>query len=787
MGHAAGRLRAVTPPSQETVEVCSQCDFHAHRTTFKLPRERERRRKMNSIQLRFTILSFFASLLLTAVPLNAQTNAANAHLTGMLLDSSGAAVGDVRITAQPEGQSGAPVSSANSSADGHYVLSVPPGRFRVRFERPPFTARDATLNFTAGENRVLDLQLHLEPLSSSVIVTAQAEPALERDTTAPVTVITRDEIDRRQAVTITDALFFAPGISIGRNGPQGGLASIFLDGGNSSFTKVLIDGTPVNEPGNAVDFSNFTLDNIDKIEIVHGAESSLYGSDAVAGVIQLFTHRGATRIPEFSMFGEGGTFNTGRGGGELSGLLGAFDYSAAASYFQTEGQGPNNTFRNRTLSGNFGYAFTNTNQIRLALRNNTSNAGIPGQTLFDAPRLYQINDLHDFSANARWDFSSGTHWHHQLSGAESYHHQISANPVASFPGDFTFADTFQYNRASVNAQTSYLLPKFGVTLGYQNEIENGFVSYLNVGHIRRNNQGGFLDVRYRPHSHVSIDLGLRAEANGNFGTRVVPRAEAAVTLRFGTGFWGDTRYHVFYGQGIKEPRFDQSYGFDPCFPGNPTLKPEQSKTWSTGVEQKLAGDRAKISADYYSNRFYDMVSFAFCFPGKPCPATPPAGCGFGFGNFFNTDLARARGTNISAEVRPLRWLMIAGNYSYADTLVIASPNTSDPALLPGNRLIRRPPHSGSLTINTAFRGLNLTLAGYFTGVRTDSDFHFLNLTRNPGYARFDVAASYDFRHGVSLYAHANNVFDKQYQEVLGYPALGRDVRVGMKYRFSGRD
>jgi len=98
-----------------------------------------------------------------------------------------------------------------------------------------------------------------------------------------------------------------------------------------------VDGTPVNEPGNAVDFSNFTLDNIDKVEVVRGAESAIYGTDAVAGVVQVFTHRGTTRTPEVSVFGEGGTFGTGRGGAQVSGLLGNFDYSAGGSYFGTDG------------------------------------------------------------------------------------------------------------------------------------------------------------------------------------------------------------------------------------------------------------------------------------------------------------------------------------------------------------------------------------------------------------------------------------------------------------------
>jgi len=756
---------------------------------------------MNTTFLQKLFLSLLPAFAFCSSSL-AQADVPDAHLVGTLLDASGAGVGGVRVITQLEGVSDARVWTATSSADGVYALTFPAGRYHVQFVRSPFVSRDFVLDFTANQQRTLDLKLQLERLSDNVVVTAQAEPTLAQETTASVTVITRDEIAARQSVTLPDLLLFVPGMAIGRTGPEGGSASVFLNGGNSSYTKVLVDGATVNEPGNAVDFSNFTLDNIDKVEVVRGAESALYGTDALAGVIQVFTHRGTTRTPEFSLFGEGGSFSTGRGGGQISGLLGAFDYSAATSYFQTEGQGPNNRFLNRTLSGNFGYGFSDTNQVRLTLRNNDSDAGIPGQTLLLPPNLDQRNALHFFSSSARWNFTTGPRWRHEISGAESYNREFSSNRLADFfdvgdpfctplspaavPAitcDFPYPDVNnKYNRSSLYTQSSYVLPTFGATAGYQYEVENGYVSALRLSHSRRNNQGGFLDFRYLLHPRVSLNFGLRAEANANFGTRVVPRAGASLALRLGKGFFGDTRLRAFYGQGIKEPRFDQTFGSNACFPGNPSLRPERSKTWSVGLEQKLASDRVIFSADYFSNRFYDIVSFESTAP------PPGSGCGF-FGTFFNTDLARARGVNLSAVARTIRWLSIAANYSHDDSRVLVSPNAFDPALIPGNRLIRRPPNSGSLTMNAAFKRLNVNLAGYFTGVRTDSDFLFvgLNLTRNPGYSRFDLATSYSLGRGVSIYARATNLLDKSYQDALGYPSLGRDVRVGMNYRFAGRN
>jgi len=710
---------------------------------------------------------FLFALNLQAAP---QSQNPNAHLAGTLSDPSGAPIGEVQIVAQPETPSSPSIVTA-SGGDGLYSLNLPPGRYRLRFVRASFAVRELSVTLSSSESRVLNLHLDLERLAVSVIVTAQSLPVSAQQTTAPTDVISRETIDERQAVSLPELLEFSPGIAVGRTGPFGGTASIFLNGGNSAFTKVLVDGAPINPPGSAVDFSSVTTENIDKVEVVRGAESALYGSDAVSGVIQLFTHRGETRIPAFSVYSEGGTLSSARGGTDLSGLLGKFDYSGAFAYFQTDGQGPNDYFVDRTLSGNFGYSFSDSNQIHVSLRNNTSDAGIPGQTLLLPPDLAQSYAQRIFSASGRWNFSSGHDWQHQLLGTESYTRQR----------DFSsgFATILDFNRAAVNPQSSYVTRNFIATIGYQYEVENGGINYVNPGHLRRNNQAGYLDFRYTPVSRLTLDLGGRVEANDSFGTRVVPRIGGSYLLHYGKGFWGDTRYHAFYGQGIKEPRFDQTFGTDPCFPGNPELKPEASKSWTTGIDQKLASDRWKVSANYFYTRFYDIVSFA--------GGAVTSSCQFGTGTYFNTDLAYARGVNLTSEFYPRKWLLLRGNYTYDDTRVVKSPNAFDPALQEGNHLIRRPVNSGSFGLNAAYARMNWNFIGYFSGVRTDSDFLGLGLKRNPGYARFDMAANYDVRRGLFLTARVINLFDKQYQDALGYPALGRYYMLGLRYGVRGHD
>jgi len=711
---------------------------------------------------------FSLAVLAIGISLQAQTNSSEARLSGKLTDVSGYAVPGVQIIAQLESASNSPGVSVASNDGGAYVLLLPAGRYRIHFQRASFVPRDFVVDLAHGENRTLDLHLAIEPLSENVVVTANTQPLEIDRTPAPVDLITRQEMAERQAVSLPDLLATQTGVSLARTGTIGGLTTLFIDGGNSSFTKVLIDGTPVNIPGGDFDFSNLTLDNVDKIEVVHGAESAIYGTDAMSGVIQIVSHRGMTRIPEINLFAEGGSFSSARGGAQVSGLLGRFDYSAAGSYFHTDGQGINDADLNRGFAGTLGYRFTDTNQVHLSVRSNSSFAGAPGQTLlgpaFTDPSAFY--DLQQLSANLTWSFQTGEHWSHQFSGMESRYYSISGfPPFGNFPN--------QANRAGGLAQSTYSFRRGAATAGYQYEVEN-----VASARARRNNQGGFLDARWAPISRLTLSAGGRAEANANFGTRVVPRVGAVLALRYAKGFVGNTRARIAYGQGIEEPTALESFDTDPCSPGNPNLRPQRSRTFHAGLDQYFDADRFRVSATYFANEFRDLITSV---PGTR------GGCPFGSIMFLNTNRARARGVNFSTTARLTRWLSLNGNYSFDDSRVLQSSTAGTGFQQPGDHLLRRPVNSGNVWLNAGYRRFNFNVNAYFTGVRTDSDFDGLGLTRNPGYARFDIATSCLLTRGVSFYGRVTNLFDKQYQETIGFPALGRDFRLGLNYRFSGRN
>lgn len=708
---------------------------------------------------------------LSPIPATAQAKSA-ATIRGNLTDPSGAAVVGAAILAEPVGSANGAAVRAVSRADGSFALTLDPGTYGLIIEHRAFARVEREFTLSPGEARTWDVRLELERLSSSVVVTASAQAETTEDVPVPVDIITKQDIEERHEIFLLPMLQSAEGVSIARLGPFGGIGSLFLDGGNSYYTKVFIDGAPINVPGGALDFSNLTLDNVEKIEIVHGASSALFGSDAMTGVIQIFTHRGDTKTPVIEVEGDGGMFETGRGSARISGVEGLFDYSAGVAYFDTNGQGPGDYFRDTLLSGNFGWTFSDTDTLRLALRNTSSDAGQPGQTLLAsvpfAVNFGQHTDLHDFSTNLTWELQPSEHWDNQLLGSESRFKVSEGSPAFVTP-------TSKFNRADLEDRLSYRFPGGGVTAGYVFEVENGPVDH-------RHNQAGYLETRYKVGRRWNLVAGARAEANSFFGTRVVPRVGASYALRFGNDFWGATRLRASYGKGIVEPEM---------FPADctPILKPEQSTTADAGIDQYFASDRVRFSVTYFHNDFRNIVSFeAVNDPAKQnCPAF--------FGSFINTDKARAYGSNASFEAKVARWLKFMGNYTYDDSRVVSSPNATDPALFPGSRLLKRPLHSANLVANANFRRMNWNLAGIYVGRTADSDFlsTFMNgvctgpcIKTNPSWVRWDLANSINLGHGVSTIARVENLLNRHYESSVGYPGLRLNYRLAVKYVW-GRD
>jgi outer membrane cobalamin receptor len=690
-------------------------------------------------------------------------------ITGVVTDASGAAVAGATISVKPVVDPSATPIVTRSREDGTFSLDLAPGTYRASVERESFAkaTQDFTVAATAAGTE-LKLRLQLATQSASVIVSDSLNPEQATQAVSRVDVITSQNLDDLQQNSLAPALTTQPGAALSRLGRYGGVTSFFLDGGNSNFTKFLVDGVPMNQPGGAVDLSDLDTANLDKIEVVHGASSALYGSDALSGVVQLFTHRGTTEIPIITAEGDGGTFGTGRGLLSISGLLAQrFDYSASGTYFSTDGQGVYDQYKDTGLSGNFGYKVNDANQLRLTVRSDNSYADQPGQVIDPGfPYIGQNARLLNVYTSASWDSQISDNWQNHLIGTEAYNRGYYA----------PYADQEQYNRAGFEDNLSYLFRNGGATVGYMYEVENGWPG--GPPHRRRNNMAGYAEVHYNFTPRFNVVVGARAEDNAQFGTRVVPRVGGSYTLRYGNETVGATRIRSSYGEGIKEPSLAQSFSEDPCFMGNPLLDPERSKTFSAGIEQLFASNRVKFSVDYFHNQFYDIVSFGFD------PTVTPT-CPFGSGNYYNTDKARAFGANSSIEAKVTSWFTITGNYSYDNSKVLLAPNATDPSEIAGNRLFLRPLHAANLIFNARWKRTNWNIAGTYVGRRADSDFLGYGLTSVGSYVRWDFAAMVPIHYGFAVTTRVENLFDRQYQDAIGYPALGRSYLLGMRYTWGG--
>jgi iron complex outermembrane receptor protein/vitamin B12 transporter len=288
-------------------------------------------------------------------------------LAGTVVDSLGARVAGASVTLLRDGVTSA---DAKSGSDGTFSFaSIAPGRYQVTATTQGFTPRtSAPVYVGAGARESVEVALEIGPLQQDVVVTAEAGGVLQTRTGAPVTVIDGSTLDALNKPDVLEALRLVPGSQIVQVGQRGGATSMFLRGGNSNFTKVLIDGMPANDIGGGFDFSQLDTAGIDRIEVLRQTNSVVYGSDALTGVVSITTRRGSSRIPELEYAVDGGNLATVRNSIALGGAVKRFDYFSQYSYFTTDNHTPNSGYHRGTYAGRFGAALGNGTNLKGTLR-----------------------------------------------------------------------------------------------------------------------------------------------------------------------------------------------------------------------------------------------------------------------------------------------------------------------------------------------------------------------------------------------------------------------------------
>lgn len=712
-------------------------------------------------------------------------------LVGSVRTSDGLALPGVAVVLESAGAE----RRVTTGPDGSYRASpIPAGTWSLRVDAPGLVLRDPVTVDVAGAEVRRDLVLAPAPVRERIVVSATRGEAALGSLGVAADVLDRERIEERAAPSLLPLLQDVPGVASARSGQTGQQGSVFLRGGESRFARVVVDGVAVNQPGGAYDFGTALPFELERLEVVRGAASSLYGSDALAGVVSLETRRARPgEAPSLRAEAEGGSFDWQRFAAATAGAHGELDWSAGAQRLTTDNDAPNSRFEQTAAALSAGARLDPRTEARAVVRYEGSLTGTPGPTAYGRPDLdasFERSDL-VLAASLR---RSGPSLTHQLQLGYARTDQLSRNPEDSgcfvpagegVQGAYPFCDFpnpegFQNltDRLAAGYQADLALgSRHLLSAGAELEHETGELGNRAEELIEpeRTNFGVYLQDRVLVGSRAYLTLGGRVERNGSYGTHAVPRAALAVRLRDGEDA---TTLRASAGMGIKEPSFFESYGESFFARGNPDLDPERSTTFDLGLEQRLFASRLRAVVTCFHHDYRDQIAYTVLdfttFEGS----------------YVNLAHTRAQGIEAALEARPLPGLALLGQYTFTDGEVLDSPSDFDPVYAEGRALLRRPAHQASFSAQWSAGRIGAGATLVYVGERADSDFVGLGLANDPGfrspaYTRLDARLRVRVVDELEAYLVGENLTDAEYQEVLGYPAAGRSLRGGLRLRVGG--
>ena len=703
--------------------------------------------------------------------------AAAAEIKVKVVDSRQASVSGAQVILL---NNNTPVSTQATGADGVASFQNSSSASRVRVLAPGFAPAESAL--PGGQRDNFTIELQVAPVAQSVVVTATRSLVPTESSGADVSSLSAAQLEAMQPVSAGDALRFLPGAVVNASGQRGGIASLFVRGGDSRYNKVIVDGVTVNEPGGTFDFGVVPMTQTERLEFVRGAQSTLYGSDAMSSVVQTWSSEGHTRTPELKFGADGGNYDTAHGYLSLAGARGRFDYNFFGDQFNTEGQGINDDYSNSLQGGNIGVALNNRVALRVRARHSNSYTGVQGEWKFNGAELEPPDDnqyqrQNNLLASADLTITGPSGWQHRFTGFEYHHQRDNVNGLnADRIFDSPFDSVANMNRSGVEYEGNYLQRRWAqATVGYQFEDENGFAGdnlFPPLTHGLRLNHAVY-GQELLTLGRLSVVAGARFVHNATFGNKGVPRVALGFQALKGGDLFSGTRFRFSYATGIKEARLEEAFASGPFIVPNPNLKPEENRAFEAGFQQEFLSGKYALTGTYYNNLFRNQIDFSILdfttFVGQ----------------YVNVNQSIAHGAEVELKGRLTSRLSLDAGYNYSSTQILDQPFAFDSLHAPGSPLLRRPKHSGSLLFNYLGKRWGANLGGSFVGRRPDSDFLGFNVDHAAGYARVDVGGWYAFTTRITAYANLENALNHYYEEVVGYPALGANVRVGMRFRIGG--
>jgi vitamin B12 transporter len=707
------------------------------------------------------------------------------HITGTVIDQSGAPV--PRVLIEIKDVKGPVVASSLTDQQGRFAFDLADGSYTLNASASGLASIEHLSLDVSAISRPIRLTLAIASIHESIVVTATRTETPLTQVGSNTTVIRGDDLQKGGFISAAEVLRRVPGLAVAQNGSYGQLTSVFMRGGESDYAKVLIDGIPANDPGGSYNLANLSVASIDRIEIVRGPQSALFGSDAMAGVIQIFTRRGTSEglEPRPDIAVEGGSFATLRYQAGIGGKGERFDYAASFARMDTDNNVRNGSFNDAAISVNLGFRPSRESQLRMVFRSDAGRAGVPGQWAFHRPDPDQFYRHRSLAGGVTFTHLSTPSWIQTLSYTihdsrqYSEDHVNDGSFVSSYQGrtapftsyDFAFQTLNQSRRQKISYQNEISLGHtHRMTSGVEYEREDGTVGDPHSDPLVavRNNIGGFFQDEWFLHKRLFAAAGLRIDHNGSFALAAAPRLSLAWHARqpAPNRIWGLTRIKANFGTGIKEPTLVESFSTSPYFHGNPDLKAEKSTSYDVGIEQHFSNGKSAIEVSFFENRFRNQIEFITTDYSTFA------------GTFFNIGKTRARGIETNFQQSFGRRVELAGSYTFLGSVVLENNAAFDPALAQGQPLLRRPRHSGYLDLKWKPGRWTFGATGTWVGQRADSDFAGLEFTRNPAYGVLDLLASFRLFSGAFVYVVVNNALDRNYMEVLGYPALPARFRIG---------
>jgi vitamin B12 transporter len=670
------------------------------------------------------------------------------------------------------------VATQTTAAEGTTTLRVAASEsYRLRVVAPGFAVEELTV---AGQEKALTVQLRLAPASETVVVSATRTPVEGEAAGADVATLSNAQL-AAMPVGVNDGVRFLPGVIVNTAGQRGGLSSVFVRGGESRYNKVIVDGVTVNEPGGTFDASTLPLVQADRVELVRGAQSTLYGSDAMTSLVQVWTRTGVTHTPELRVGADGGNFSTANGYGSLAGSRGRFDYNLFGDQFNTSGAGINNAYSDSLAGANVGMALSETASVRVRVRRSNSHSGVSGEwnfngTPLEPPDAADSSHLSTVLGSVELALAAPSGWQHHLTGFDySYRYdELNPNGDPNRIFDFPSHEVDHINRTGFEYQGDYSERTWAhTTFGYRVENENGFVGDVNFGqtHGQRLNDDAYAQQQIVVRG-LSVIAGARFVHDSAFGNTGVPRIAATFQAVRGNETFSGTRLRFSYATGFKEPRLEETFAGPPFSDPNTGLKPERVRAFEAGIQQNFLNNKYVLNATYFNNLFHDQINYVTVDP-----------INF-IGQYVNVNEAIAHGAEVGIQGKVQPRLLLNVSYTYLSTQILEDPVPFPPTVA-GAPLLRRPKHSATLQLNYLGSRWGSNLSAGFVGRRPDSDFLGFNIDHAAGYVRADVGGWYELHPRVTAYLNIENALDRRYNEVVGYPALPINFRAGLRFRIGG--